>query len=105
MISLNKACEIAYKKRDEFDAVFEVGIDQAFDRITYWTIGFDYIDPDSYDSPLALQLSGRTLCICLDKETGEEIEGEEFDLGETPPGHEVPVPDDYYRVPWYEENN
>lgn len=106
MITLAKACKIAYEKRKQFNAVFELGIDQVFDRISYWTIGFDYVDPESHGSPYALKLSEKTLCFCIDKESGEEIEGENFSLedilSDNIPGHEVPVPDDYYRVPWYE---
>lgn len=102
MITLNEACKIAYEKREKLNAVYEIGVDQAYDRIKYWTIGFDYVDLDSYDQPFALHLSGRTLCLCIDKETGNEIEGEDFGWNVTPPGGPVPVPDEYYRVPWYE---
>lgn len=108
MITLNEACEKAYSRREEFEAVFELGIDVAYDRITYWTIGFDYVDPEAHDSPLALHPTGRCLCFCFDKETGEEVDGEDFSLDDilsnNIPGHEVTVPDNYYRVPWYESN-
>lgn len=103
MVTLNEACRIAYEKREKLNAVYEISVDQAYDRITYWTIGFDYVDLDSYDQPFALHLSGRTLCLCIDKETGNEVEEEEFGWDEIPPGGPVPVPDEYYRVPWYED--
>ena len=106
MITLDEACKNAYEKKERFNAVFELGIDQVFDRLSYWTIGFDYIDPESHKSPYALQLAGTGLCLCIDKNTGKEVSGEDFSiidvLTDNIPGHEVPVPDEFYRVPWYE---
>ena len=105
MITLNQACKIAYEQRNSFNAVFELGIDRIFDRESYWEIAFDYIDQDSYGSPLALCPTGKGLYFCIEKNSGRNIEGEDYAFNDTPPGHEVPVPDEYYRVPWYEESN
>ena len=105
MVTVNEACKIAYEKRDQFNAVFEVGVEQVFDRLTYWTVGFDYVDPESHGSPYAIHSTGKQMCFCIDKESGEEVDGENFSLEDilsnNIPGHEVAVPDKYYRVPWY----
>lgn len=103
MIDLDQACSLAYNRREEFETFQDIGIVRAYDRISYWVITFAYVDKEAQYTPLGTIDMMKPKFFCIEKETGNFISGGvSFHEVEKVKGHPVPVPDKYYRVPWYE---